>query len=302
MKVHFNLVRAVVGFIIGDIVAIPYDRKKRGTFKCTDMRASRLQDAHFILPLGSWGPVTSLMLCSLDAVTQDSLVKMHRRWERNVRSFSWFGKYTNHGCRWFFGAFKNTKQLGNLLSLKWNRSSMEQISTNNSSLIYMLPIAFIPFSDDMEALEYIHLLNGHGHNNILSHACCLMYVFLVKNLLAGLRFEDALKKAIQMIPDPYKRPELGRIWSLEILRLPETYIQSSSYIVHALEAAIWCCARGGGFRKTILQAVNLGGATTVISAITGSLAGIMYKEIPTDWIAKIRRLSFIQSICDRVRF
>uniref|UniRef100_UPI0018774A08 ADP-ribosylglycohydrolase family protein n=1 Tax=Streptococcus suis TaxID=1307 RepID=UPI0018774A08 len=66
-------------------------------------------------------------------------------------------------------------------------------------------------------------------------------------------------------------------------------IFSTGYVVDTLKAAIWSVGTTDSFDEAVLKAVNLGGDTDTIGAITGTLAGALYKieSIPEEWINNI---------------
>ena len=53
-------------------------------------------------------------------------------------------------------------------------------------------------------------------------------------------------------------------------------IRSSGYVVHSLEAALWCVGRTACFANAVILAANLGEDADTIAAITGQLAGAIY--------------------------
>ncbi|WP_338468158.1 ADP-ribosylglycohydrolase family protein [Novosphingobium sp. ZN18A2] len=63
-------------------------------------------------------------------------------------------------------------------------------------------------------------------------------------------------------------------------------IQSSGYVAHSLEAALWCVGRTGTFADAVLLAANLGDDADTTAAITGQLAGALYglSGIPAHWL------------------
>ena len=63
-------------------------------------------------------------------------------------------------------------------------------------------------------------------------------------------------------------------------------IKSSGFVIDSLEASIWCILTTNSFSEAVLKAVNLGGDTDTIGALTGALAGLIYgvKNIPKEWI------------------
>lgn len=78
-------------------------------------------------------------------------------------------------------------------------------------------------------------------------------------------------------------------------------IQSDGYVVHTLEAAIWCLGNSNSFSDAVLKAVNLGDDTDTVGAITGTLAGMYYKmdDIPKEWLEKITRKEDIDELIEK---
>ena len=282
--------RSLVGFALGDIIGIPYEFKKRGTFRCDDLRRSTYKDAHFILPKGCWSDDTSLMLCTLDALKGKTKEKIYKRWRRNAIEWFLFGKYTNHGFRIPYDVGKSCR--AGIISMMFhtkNKKAGDIHSNGNGGLMRILPIAFLPTDDPEEILEYIHIFNSCSHNHLISNIGCLIYILFAKKLLAGSSVEDALKSLSSTVDKKYQIPEYNRLWTGSLLCAARHEIGSTGYVVHSLEAAIWCLFRSSNFEEAILLAVNLGGDTDTIAALTGGLAGIVYDEIPERWTKCIRR-------------
>lgn len=59
-------------------------------------------------------------------------------------------------------------------------------------------------------------------------------------------------------------------------KLTRGEIKSSGYVVDTLEAAFWSFMTTNNYEEAILTAINLGGDTDTIGALTGGLAGISY--------------------------
>jgi ADP-ribosylglycohydrolase len=76
----------------------------------------------------------------------------------------------------------------------------------------------------------------------------------------------------------------GRILKSDIKCLTENEIQSSSYVIHTLEAVLWCFLNQNNYSNAVLTGVNLGEDTDTIGALIGGLAGITYNDIPTKWV------------------
>ncbi len=88
----------------------------------------------------------------------------------------------------------------------------------------------------------------------------------------------------------------------EIYILEEDEIQSSGYVLHTLEASIWCLLTTDNYKEAVLKAVNLGSDTDTIGAVTGGLAGLLYglDNIPKNWLQQIARYDDIENLAERL--
>jgi ADP-ribosyl-[dinitrogen reductase] hydrolase len=66
-------------------------------------------------------------------------------------------------------------------------------------------------------------------------------------------------------------------------------IASSGYVVHTLEAALWCIERHDEFEAAVIEAANLADDADTVAATTGQLAGALWgaSTIPTRWLEKL---------------
>jgi len=128
-------------------------------------------------------------------------------------------------------------------------------------------------------------------------------------LLEGLEPKVAYLKGIKRVKPIYsaakyarERHLFSRILKGEIDSLPVDEISSSTYVIHSLEAALWCLLTASSYAETVLKAVNLGRDTDTIGAITGSLAGIYYgfDNIPSEWLEVLARKDDIIELAKRL--
>ena len=89
-----------------------------------------------------------------------------------------------------------------------------------------------------------------------------------------------------------------RILNRDILKLNDNEISSSGYVIDALEASLWSFLTTGSFDDAVLKAVNLGGDTDTIGAITGGLAGVYYgfDTINKNWLNAIIKKNEIMEL------
>ena len=93
-----------------------------------------------------------------------------------------------------------------------------------------------------------------------------------------------------------------RLLKQNIHELTEENIFSSGYVLHTLEASIWCLLTTDNYKNAVLKAVNLGEDTDTTGAVTGGLAGLLYglDSIPKNWIKQIARNGEIKNLAERL--
>ena len=86
------------------------------------------------------------------------------------------------------------------------------------------------------------------------------------------------------------------------VQTPESEIQSSGYVVHTLEAALWAFFSTSTFQEGALKAVNLGDDADTVGAIYGGLSGAWYgiEVIPNEWIEGLQAKSMLDEVAEGV--
>jgi len=139
----------------------------------------------------------------------------------------------------------------------------------------------------------------HGHRR--SELSCILYGELCIELLRGVNLPDTLLQAGRVTRLLHQETEwhaLADICSGEVLERERSRIQSTGYVIHCLEAALWCLKQHSDFRSAVLEAVNLGGDTDTTAAVCGSLAGLRcgYSGLPRDWIDCLPRKAYLYDL------
>lgn len=138
---------------------------------------------------------------------------------------------------------------------------------------------------------------------------CAMYVQMAIHLLQGASPRMAYEAMKQEIltyygSEPYLRelPHFSAILQDNITEYQEAEIQSSGYVVHTLEASLWCLLNHTSYTETVLAAVNLGEDTDTTGAVAGGLAGIYYgtDQIPEVWLNCLARKHDIIELAHRL--
>lgn len=263
---------AIYGLAVGDALGVPYEFKKRGTFKCTDMVGYGTHNQ----PAGTWSDDTSLTLATCCSIKQDRRM--------------WLGGMMNRFRNWYydeeFTAHGEVFDVGRTTAMAIHRGyGFNDIRSNgNGSLMRIIPLAFVKDITSEEVAKVSSLTHAHS----ISTAACLLYVTIATGLIYEQNIKDMLKK-LKTAPEPYNRLH-------NIYELPEEEIRSTGYVVDTLEAALWCVATTDNYKDCVLKAVNLGEDTDTVAAVAGGLAGIIYgyDAIPKEWIDALANKELIE--------
>lgn len=92
------------------------------------------------------------------------------------------------------------------------------------------------------------------------------------------------------------------MFSDELFWLPKSEINSGSFVISTLEAALWTIANTQNYEEAVLLAVNLGSDADTVAAITGGIAGILYgkEQIPERWISKLKGKEVLEKEIERM--
>jgi ADP-ribosylglycohydrolase len=77
---------------------------------------------------------------------------------------------------------------------------------------------------------------------------------------------------------------------------------SSGYVIHTLEASIWCLLTTDNYSDAVLKSINLGDDTDTTAAVTGGLAALLYgfESIPNEWLDQLARKEDIEDLVYRM--
>ena len=284
------------GAIIGDALGVPVEFTSRAARK-EDLVIGMQEYGTHNQPKGTWSDDSSLLLCTVESLLNGfDLNNMGRQFVR------WYtkGYWTPWGTIFDIGGA--TRHAIHRLAKGTDPEEAgdnDEGSNGNGSLMRILPVGlfFVDLPDD-ELLDYAHRVSSLTHRHPRSQMACGFYCLMPARLLKRLTIEDSYRQAIASSSQHYRAlffsqeiPHFKRLFSGTIGNLPEDEIASDGYVIHTLEASIWCLFNSNSFQDAVLKAVNLGGDTDTTGCVTGGLAGVYYgfEAIPKDWLGAIVR-------------
>ena len=318
----------IFGVVVGDALGVPVEftsRLERKMDPVTDM----CEYGTHSQPKGTWSDDSSMMLASLDSIIQcgginyDDMMERFRSWKIN-------GEYTPHG-RVFDIGITCSKAIAQYRPgmVPTECGGRGERDNGNGSLMRIMPVSLYDALDSEywndavieEAAENSHGTSSLTHGHPRSLIACLMHTSICHELIY--RKDEsiymALWRGIHGTFDFYERRASALSWynmefkkeiatdayvrmrDLEaFMSLPDSEIKSSGYVVHTLEAAVWCLLNSSSYEECVLKAVNLGDDTDTVGAVAGGLAGLAYgyENIPKEWLDVIVKKDWINKLCE----
>lgn len=291
---------AMMGLAVGDALGVPGEFQPRGSYpKITEM----IGGGPFHLRPGEWTDDTSMALCLgkslIDCDGFDAKDQMDKYWmwiengymSSNGRMFD-IGDTTSEAlCRYRktgepFAGLPHAKMAG------------------NGSIMRLAPIPLFYEDDDG---HQGFLLKYARSSSVTTHAsktcidsCALLALIIYKALLGHPK--EAMLNNLFVEPSFIESPEVIDIAKGSYKTKTEDQIKSTGYVIHTLEAALWCFYTTDTFEEGAIKAVNLGEDTDTVGAVYGQLAGAYYgiAAIPQRWLDKIVLKDIIIEVADKL--
>lgn len=184
-------------------------------------------------------------------------------------------------------------------------------SNGNGSLMRILPLLF--YTMDMpidKRFELTNQVSSMTHRHIRSVIACFYYLEFARQILQQRDkseiYADLQKEITDFLiskkVDNKQISYFDRLLLGNIVDLSEDDVFSDGYVLHTLEASVWCLMTTDNFKDAVLKAVNLGEDTDTTGAVTGGLAGLYYgfESIPQEWIKQLARSEDIEDLAQQL--
>ena len=270
---YLSQLKAVVyGAAVGDALGVPFEFLNRGTFACEGMSAGGFHN----MPLGTFSDDTSLLIATCDSIRATEGIDIHDM-RAKFRQWCYKGAYSADGKVFDVGNATVT-------ALDQGFGCSHERSNGNGSLMRIAPLAFTDASDDQ-----IRSVSAITHAHTISTESCVVFVHILHHVLGGMPLQDAIAQSIP------KDPHFAFMENID--RLERDSVNSGGFVLHTLEAALWCALNTNSYRDCVLAAVNLGSDTDTTACVAGALAGAIYgyNAIPAEWIDRLRGKPVIDS-------
>lgn len=296
------------GVAVGDALGVPVEFRSRVELLKEPVTGMRGFGTHQ-QPPGTWSDDSSLTFCLAEALTEgfdlNVIGQNFVRWHRK-------GYWSAHGKIFDIGGI-TWRALSRIHSGVAPELAGDDgdWSNGNGSLMRILPLLFyIAGKPPAERYRLTQQVSALTHRHVRSVISCFICLEFAGYILSGMDKNEAYTSLRSVTPGLLESvgvsqeeiKHFDRILRRNIFSLPPEEIASDGYVVHTLEAALWCVMKTSSYQKAVLKAVNLGRDTDTTAAVAGGLAGLLYgyESIPEEWISVIARRREIEKLAERL--
>ena len=280
---------ALIGLALGDALGTSVEFSERDSVPhVTDLAGG----GPFGLAPGQWTDDTSMALCLAESLLERRALDPRDLMER-------FCRWRDHGYNSVTGtcfdigvttdaALRSFRATGEPLS-----GSTDPNDAGNGSLMRLSPVAIRWWRDRAEAVEAARLQSRTTHGAVQAVEACALFAEILVESIAGHPKESVLR-CREWDGDARIAEVAAGSWRTK----ERDAISSSGYVLHTLEAALWCVGRTESVADALILAVNLGHDADTVGAVTGQLAGALWgmSGAPTAWLDRLAWRDRIESL------
>ena len=312
-----KIIGTFLGFTIGDALGVPVEFISREVLKGNPVKGMRAFGTHK-QPAGTWSDDSSLALCLTEALCTgydlNAIAKNFVRWYEEAF-------WTAHDKVFDVGiATAQSISSLNRGASPFNSGNRAEDSNGNGSLMRIMPLIFYTKDKDIAIrFRLVAEVSAITHAHIRSILSCFIYTEFALELLKGVEKNTAYRNTQQKVNaflsdheicDELEKHKFHRILEnpygdyeiRPLLDYTESEIASSGYVLHTLEASLWCFLKNNSYADAVLAAVNLGADSDTTGCVTGGLAGLYYGHtgIPEEWIVVLAKKEEIVTLAQRL--
>lgn len=284
---------ALLGLAVGDALGTTLEFKPRDS---DPPHSEMTGGGPFSLEPGQWTDDTSMALALADSLLAHPGFDAGDLMRRFV-SWHHTGAYSCTGACFDVGittreALARFERTGDPFA-----GSADPMAAGNGSLMRLAPVALRHLHDGAAARRLAADQSRTTHAAPQAMEACAFFSDLLREAILG------HSKAEVLAPRPWTGdPAVQAIAAGQWRGKPRDAIQSSGYVVHTLEAALWAVGRTSSFSEAVVLAVNLGGDADTVGAVTGQLAGALYgvAGMPQRWLDLLAWRPAILETADRL--
>jgi ADP-ribosyl-[dinitrogen reductase] hydrolase len=171
----------------------------------------------------------------------------------------------------------------------------------NGSVMRCAPVA-VAYSDDLDSLFYASVASSW-----ITHADprCTYGCALLNRVIAGLLHDEKEGHVVDSAIDFCREkaddePGTDELFEAiqDVRELDTSVLSNSGYVVDTVQSSLYYSLNADTFEDAVVDAVNAGGDTDTVGAVTGAVAGARFgaSDIPERWTDEIGETTDIQEL------
>lgn len=288
---------AIIGAIVGDALGVPFEFLNPEKIYKKRVK-SMYHGGYHNQPSGTWSDDSSLILCTLDSLSNGYDLKDIGN---KFKDWLYLSKYTPYGI--VFDCGNTISQSIHLINKGIFTGLNSENNCGNGSLMRIIPLLFIMNNNMEKRFEIIKDVSSLTHSHIRCIIACNIYMEYALNLiLYGDKYE-AYEKMRLTIKDVFKeyKSELevfSRILDNDIGKYPQSSFNGKGYVVNTLEISLYSFLTTDNYADSVIKAILFGYDTDTNACVTGGLSGLYYglNNIPKKWIDKLAKVDEIYEL------
>ncbi len=310
MRITEDHIKSIIfGVAVGDALGVPVEfssRERMVDNPLTDM----IGFGTYNLPKGTWSDDSTMTFCLAETLLDDEF-DLKKLANRFINWVDW-GYWTPYGELFDIG--NTTKKSIDTLRTIDNpekAGGSHESDNGNGSLMRILPLILdigeLPISLTYNKVKSVSSLT-HSHERSVN--ACFYYLTFARYIILGHSKESSYQLTNATVINEFKERritdkefyEFKNILDGDLHNLPISKIRGSGYVIHSLEASLWCLLNANSYEEAVLKAVNLGEDTDTTAAITGGISALCfgYNSIPVDWVESLAKKEEIERLVKRL--
>jgi ADP-ribosyl-[dinitrogen reductase] hydrolase len=293
---------AIFGLAVGDAMGMPIEFRPRGKFEpVTEFRAG----GPFKLQAGQWTDDTAMSLCLASSLIEcngfdaSHQMKLYSRWIDDGY-LSCTGKAVGIGQTILKAMIRYHKTKDPI------QGDTNPRRSGNGCIMRLAPVPIFYNHDAALAIHHSIQSATTTHGSEMCLQTTGFFGGMIWGALKGVSKEELLSDSYSPVKDYYQQhPPCDELPSLirgDYKAKQGDEVDSTGFVIDALEAALWSFYNTDTYAEGLLKAVNLGGDADTVGAIYGQLAGAYYgfEAIPSKWTKGLASNEKIEAICNEL--
>jgi len=296
------------GVAVGDALGVPVEFLNRSELMYSPVSGMTGYGSHN-MPPGTFSDDSSLTFCLAEALTSSYDINIIAE---NFIKWRCDNYWTATGVVFDVGITTQNAIERLVKGIRPDLAGDFDVWANgNGSLMRILPLMLYLHNKPVDKRYLITKeVSSITHGHVRSAIACFYYLEFALKLIQGkdkfdiyneLQSETPIfLQSIGIVTE--ERYIFNRLLVDRIDMMPMTDIKSSGYVLHTLEASIYCLLTTDNYKDAVLKAINMGDDTDTTGAVTGGLAALLYghKTIPAEWLDTLARKDDIEDLAARM--